>query len=371
MAEISHLYSLKRLKRTLAIDKIEDAIPITISFDPDKYVPSGSPGIISKNNLLDDRKHELLRIVFPFPTRIGARPETYIEIGHRNLHQLPQKNLITNHKVKVIDTFERSKLSNIATYVSTNAAITFIIYNLVNAYNFWENISSLCSKYNHTVAFYHARKIKNSRKSIIDEFIPFISFIDLPYCIPVFDYRKVDGMGIYCGFMYRNTNEKDGKIETSIINTLSFVLSNYQENLLYLDGIKVNKPTKVHPDTIKYMLQIIDYEIKYSKSNFDKLDIEKFETPDIHKAKTKDQESISKLPEFKLNDKGHMWTKLFDKEQPEIKIEDPIITPSRIENNEKPIWRPSVEELPKSRYTNISTGTIYNDTTTEFAAKWV
>lgn len=272
MEKIAHLYSLEKLQDVFSIDKVEEVIPIIVSSDPNNYVLPGTPGIILKKDLLKSKTvenklfdnglfdYKYIPVWFPFPTQIGKTAGTYAEIYYKNIYPLPQKNLITNHKVKVIKIFEGIKFCDVKNFVTTNAAITFVMPDLLHAYNFWLNIPNLCSKYKYTLFLSHLGGSRN-RRIDNDKFIPFISFIDIPYCIPIFDHHRVDGMGVYCGFMSKSHNKK-----TMFIDTLCFIVSNYRTNLFYLDGVTIGTPTKVNTNTLKYMLQTIKNEIRYKSS---------------------------------------------------------------------------------------------------------
>jgi hypothetical protein len=269
MTDFAHPYSLEKFKSAFNMNNLElkNVLPVTISFDPNRYVPSGSPGVILKNNLLAAEKNQLVRVLFPFPTKRGLSPGIAIDVNYKNLHLLPQKNLIKNHKVKIIDTFKKDSLCDIGNYVTTNAAITFTFSDLNAASIFWKEIPYLCSIYKYTSFFYHfggGRKRKNSK----EKFIPFVSFIDLPYCIPVFDYRKIDGMGVCCGFINKNEYEENGKIIslTTIVDTLYFILSNHKANILYMDGIKLGDSAKIDTGILSYMSSFIEIEILYKKA---------------------------------------------------------------------------------------------------------
>ena len=114
----------------------------------------------------------------PFPPVAGSLPGTYIRVHHKNLYPLPPKNLIINHKVKTVDMLNwRDNFRSIRNYITNNAAITFLIPNLLNAITFWDSIHNLCSKYKYTVHFYHSISIRQ-RKLLTDEFIPFVTFGD-------------------------------------------------------------------------------------------------------------------------------------------------------------------------------------------------
>lgn len=269
MENFTHLYSLDAFRSAFNINKLEleDLTPVTISFDPNRYIPTGSPGVTLKNSLLTNNKNRLIRVSFPFPTKRGIAPGALVDTNYKNLYPLPQKSLIKGHKIKTIDTFKKDRLRDIRNYVSTNAAITFTFSNLDAALTFWKDIPYLCSIYKHTVFFYHLAGGRK-RKSATEEFIPFISFVNLPYCIPIFDYRKIDGMGICCGFIYKKRYKEDGKVKyrTITVDTLYFVLSNYQANVLYIDGVKIGTSAKIDINILNYMMRFIQDEVGYKNT---------------------------------------------------------------------------------------------------------
>lgn len=254
--EISHLYSLSTLKKTFDIKTLNDIIPVTISFDPNRYIPSGSPGIVNKDTLFNasPMAGELVSVLFPFPPKTGINPGTCVKIHNKNIYQLPQKNLIGGHKVKPIDTFNIEKIGEIRDFVKSNTAITFAMFDARKGSNFFATIPNLCSRYKHSAFFYHCGDgLSGNIRDTNDVFVSFVSFIDINYCIPIFDHRKVDGMGVYCGFMYNN---KHGRCPV-LIDVLCFVLSNHQENLLYADGVKITPESKISADILNYMMQRI------------------------------------------------------------------------------------------------------------------
>lgn len=255
MGKTNHLYSLNKFEYIFhkgpLINKnplvLEDLVPVTIAFDLNKYVSAGSPGVTLKTSLLDDSDEKgMAQVIFPFPTTPSILPGTQIEIKRKNLYALPEKNLIANHKVKTIPTFQKDKLKDIKKYVSINGAITFIMPDLIKSANFWLDIPDLCSKYKYMMSFYNFTRLHEQNyhpftrlRHQEEEFIPFVSFIDLPYCIPIFDHRKIDGMGVRCGLMYKKIYTENFKIKYEIedIKTLYFVVST---KLLLLHLEKVN-----------------------------------------------------------------------------------------------------------------------------------
>lgn len=271
--KIPHLYSLSTLKQTFDIKTLDDVIPVTVSFDPNKYIPSGSPGVVNKNVLFNTTRPEgrSVSVLFPFSPRAGITPGTCTKIHRKNIYQLPQKKLIVEHKVKTIDMFNVKKLSKIRDFVNDNAAITFTLFDPTFASEFFANVPNICSKYKHSTFFYHyGEGLAGNMRNADDVFVSFVSFIDINYCIPIFDHRKVDGMGVYCGFMYNNAKNGKGSV---LIDALCFVLSNHRENLFYTDGAKVAMESKISVDVLKYMIQRIKLksQCKAEESTADKV----------------------------------------------------------------------------------------------------
>lgn len=256
--EISHLYSLRSLRKVFNIETLDEVVPVNISFDPNKYLPSGSPGVTLKRNLENNRISQFVSVLFPFPPKAGIAPGIHTKVHAENIYQLPQKRLITGHKVKTINMFEHSKLRGIRDYVNDNDAITFVLDSLVGALDFFSYIPDIMSRYKYSTHFYHCGTgITSDMKNKDDAFIPFVSFVNINYCIPIFDHRKVDGMGVYCGFMYSNKNSE----EFGIIDTLSFVLSNHQANLFHVDGAKIATKAILSSEVLVYLLKRIKAEI--------------------------------------------------------------------------------------------------------------
>ena len=272
--EISHLYSLMTLKRTFNTDNLEEIVPVTISLDPNKYMPYGAPGITLKDSLMNTKLiGRRVPVLFPFPPKQGINPGVYTEICSENIYPLPQKNLIAGHKVKTVNSFNIDKMHRIRDYVRENNAITFVLCDLREAADLFQNIPIILSKYKYSTLFnqYGGVSPKGARKPV-GEFITFASFVDINYCIPIFDHRKVDGMGVYCGFMYHNGNNTF----SYTTNSMCFVLSNYGENLFYTDGASIATRTEINTGVLEYMLQRIKCEIdaermQKTKSGTDKI----------------------------------------------------------------------------------------------------
>ena len=246
MYQLDKLAIQKNMKST-------NFVPVTISCGRYMRAFVGMPGIVIEKDLgmLDCE----VPVLFPFPSTTDKATIDISQALSNKLHRLPPKNLVHNHRIKTIDMFAHNKLQEVAKYVKEHASITFIFSDLTGTAAFISEIPYMCTNYEYTVPFSMRKEKKVETQSFPYEFIPFVNFIDIPYCIPIFDSHKVGGIGVYCGFLYLRADDK-----YVIRNSLYFILSNYEDNLLYVDGTKVRTEGVVQQAALTHMLEIINSE---------------------------------------------------------------------------------------------------------------
>lgn len=255
MVKIKHIYELDNLAPRKAVDSTT-FVPVTTPCGKRFGTLVGTPGIVAENMLTGTGRE--IPVLLSFPVSQSRHNRNMPYIPDTNLHVLPPKNLIHNHRVKMINEFKSEKIHDIADYVKEHASITLTFSDPAGAARFIEKIPSMHKSYKHIIPYNFRKGVFNARTATF-KFIPFVHFIDLPYCISIFDGRKVDGIGIRCGFLYlKNTGDPNYACMT--FNNLYFILSNYKDNLLYVDGVKIRTECNIEQSTIGHMLSIIKDE---------------------------------------------------------------------------------------------------------------
>jgi hypothetical protein len=71
-----------------------------------------------------------------------------------------------------------------------------------------------------------------------DELISILNFFNVKTVVPVLDSRKVDGIAFSLQHVLRSSIARKRVLEPT--DTMFFIFSNFLENIIYLDGSKIN-----------------------------------------------------------------------------------------------------------------------------------
>lgn len=85
---------------------------------------------------------------------------------------------------------------------------------------------------------------------------PCITIFDISHCIPIFNTRRVDGIGL----LYEVILEGQTKIQNAVVSNSSLIMvfSQFKDNLFYLDGEEIATPIKFDSGIVKYLYRGID-----------------------------------------------------------------------------------------------------------------
>lgn len=92
-------------------------------------------------------------------------------------------------------------------------------------------------------------------KDFTDNVIMIMTFYPLLYCIPVFNMRRIDGMGVVVSFanLYEVIHEENNK---GLFSHISLLLSNFDENITYVDGNVVNYGATAAPSHFDNIISV-------------------------------------------------------------------------------------------------------------------
>jgi hypothetical protein len=101
--------------------------------------------------------------------------------------------------------------------------------------------------YNHNIMCGDKEGILIQNKN--DRIATLISFIDIQYTTPLYDTKKVDGVGIIIENFNVNQALEDGN--TTIYDQTFCLLSNFDENIYCIDGKQLSSPNKITKEYIQ------------------------------------------------------------------------------------------------------------------------
>lgn len=247
---------------------------IAVASNPSKVnITLGTPCIMGKASW--ESKSSEVRLLFAFPKDKGHPINEIYKSNKRNVVVTDDEPFINTHKIKMVSRFDWSKVESIQKYVENNGSLTLHISNysadcggeimgIVMQEFFGEMTENLFNKYKHNSVELFSCDDSYRAATPVD-LAHYITFLSLPNCIPIFNRKKVHGMGM----IYRAVKSQHS-LHTGAMGfaaQLAIILTNYPDNKYVVDGIAVGYFDPVHKDTIKRVkkLALINSKIKTKK----------------------------------------------------------------------------------------------------------
>jgi len=231
MFEIINTDMVLGLYRLLTKKKEFVGVSITES---DDYITLGTPGLTSVASLEDDRSET--RILFSFPYGPGGKPRNMLSYKKYQLVKRTDGDYTKTHRIITMPSFRRRVIDKILPDVKKCGVITAIM-NERSATAFVNGLVPLTKYYKYHSIFNCDQYLQSEERNI--ETIPIVSFFDIRHCIPIFNNRKVDGFGIIYETVLPDASKRSGELITS--SSLCMVLSQFRENLFYVDGKEIHE----------------------------------------------------------------------------------------------------------------------------------
>jgi hypothetical protein len=187
-----------------------------------------------------------------FPPCPGTRPEAS-PFPIDSLHESRLAPLPKILRVLSVDGLEVEKCNKMNDYVHEIGAITFVIEKSEGRANTLKFMEHLFKKYRINLVYNHT-VIHGDREVILvqdknDRIATRVSIIDIQYTTPLYDTKKVDGVGIIVESFNISKALEDG---TDFIYDQSYcLLSNFDENIYCIDGKQLPSPNKITKEYIQ------------------------------------------------------------------------------------------------------------------------
>lgn len=222
----------------------DEYAPVLLLADSERNLPLPCPGIMRQKDInvamSDDRpKRRFAYMSIPFCPREGQQMRQRISVSPAILPMEP-KNLIKEHRLEIVDKFPLESLPQIKEAARERGAVSFIVEKHSEMRKAVEKLDQeaakvfkyvTCMKYNVGAG---TRKLEEDRLSLA------LSFIELPYCIPIYNANRVDGVGVIVSLIYQPSSIAMGGL--NFRDMYGLVFSNYEDNVFKIDGgSRVNK----------------------------------------------------------------------------------------------------------------------------------
>jgi len=201
--------------------------------------PCGTP-IVLAANILGNAKYRSsnTRVYTLMPPCQNAGGVETAQVHVQSITPVTLKPLYNNHKVLTVSKFDIGKFDRLLEFTRDVGGISLIIEHEEGRMQLAKSIAELERAFKYCSLFYYNAWPTKFLEDEKDKLICVLTFLDLPYCIPLFNTRKVDGVGLSFTGATVSASKRYGHLHRTF--RADFIYSNYEDNVFFVDGITVN-----------------------------------------------------------------------------------------------------------------------------------
>ena len=199
--------------------------------------PCGTPVVYPANSLRKGVEFVQVYTIMP-PNQHAGHGYEVSRVDYHAVSPIGLKPLYGNHKILTVSNFDVDKFGRLLEFVRDVGGLSLIVEYEEGRRQLSESIRQLERLFKYCAPFSYNVWSDKQLWSKDDKFICALTFLDLPYCVPLFNMRKVDGIGLsFCGATVE-ASLKHGFLSRTFRADL--IYSNYEDNVFFVDGIAVN-----------------------------------------------------------------------------------------------------------------------------------
>jgi len=216
--------------------------------------------VIYPSNVNIDPDGIIVRVATLFtPYKNAAGIESY-EIYSHILQRVNIKPLCGNHKIMTVSEFDPSKFKRLSEFIHDVGIISFVVDHKAGRSNIAKGIRAIESMFKYTSVSQHHEICVPILAGNNDKYVCIMTFFDLPYCVPLFNMHKVDGVGLNLVGATVKASKAMGRLN-KVFRT-DIILSNYLENIFVLDGVAINKAQPISSNMFAAIENMTNLELE-------------------------------------------------------------------------------------------------------------
>jgi hypothetical protein len=225
--------------------------------------PCGVPVVYPAEHDLSQRRNSTTAMSLFTPNQHGNGRNNY-SVPNVIMQPLNLKPLIDNHETLYISEFDPGKWDRLTEFVRDVGGISLVVEPSIGRRNMSKSVREIERKFKFSALYYYNAWGSKKLQEEEDRFVCVLTFLDLPYCIPLFNMRRVDGLCL--SFSGAVTHASLGYGALDRVFHADFVFSNYEDNIFVIDGVTVNKPRSTDNSIFKEMEKMAARELEVGKT---------------------------------------------------------------------------------------------------------
>jgi len=253
-------------------------------------LPTPCPGIMRQKDIETALRGDFpagrrfAHAVIPFSLRNGSHPRYKVGVAS-SIMPIDSKQLIDGHRIEVLDKFPLNSLKEISIMARERGGVSFIIKDRKEMSRTVSNLLKVSKKTFEYVECFKAEHNVSNAAGHGDNLALSVTLMDLPYCIPIYDSRRVDGVGLIFSLFYPQSTEKKGSLRYH--DLCAVLLSNYADNIFKIDGGSVvNRRSGTPGGLAEHLISVIKHDAERAKNEEKQVASGPVGKPKAKKAKT-------------------------------------------------------------------------------------
>jgi hypothetical protein len=226
----------------------------------------------------------VVRLFFPFPTRVGHYTGMRADARLNHIHVRKDVPSIIDTETIMGKEYDPKDIHNIAKHVDDKGALTFQ-FETEQLSEFTDNLigATVFSKEYKTNILMGRNVNPYQKRKDGDVVIGLISFMRLDLCIPIFDFKHMDGMGVWTQVIAQGPSFP----KVPNLFTLTTILTNNYKKLFEIDGENL-APSGTRSVSGKYLDEL-------------RMVVEQFDSKISNSGKKKSKKSLSFLEKYGIS----------------------------------------------------------------------
>ena len=226
--------------------------------------PCGTP-IVYKAGMLDGKYNgSVSAMSLMTPSRNAAGRER-AQVPTSIVVPVDMKPLYNNHKVLTVSRFDLGKFDRLLEFVRDVGGLSLVIEYAAGRKESPLKVQKLEKIFKYTSMFYFNGWGSKYLEGEDDRYVCVLTFLDLPYCVPIFNMRKVDGVGLSFSGATINASKDYGQLHR--IFRADFVYSNVMDNVFVIDGVDVNSISPMSKDMRRDLISMAEMDLPVQPAN--------------------------------------------------------------------------------------------------------
>jgi len=227
-----------------------------------EMLPLGVPIVYKSGDL--DRRQEATRVLSLItPSQNSAGVES-VTVYNRVITPIDIKPLYKSHEVLTISEFDVGKFGRLTEFIRDVGGISLVIDHELGRKNVVKSLQELEKVFKYTTTFYYNAWGDKYLTDKDDRYLCVLTFLDLPYCVPLFNTHRVDGIGLSFSGVVQKRSISNGTLQR--VFRVDIIYSNYVDNVLFIDGVTVNNINPPNKNMYSELAKMADRKLKVRSS---------------------------------------------------------------------------------------------------------